>query len=156
MEDASLRIDPANTQRAGDTTASRVSLESPNIHGLKRSADGSVKASGPTNNGHVGSMPHKRNKSMESSSRIGAVRATLSVHSRVQMWLTQYAAFRTIKNTTLVRHGEGSKWLGTPITRGIRRTNLAAWLAEFGARKRSTNLPIAHSSRTPTKTECYV
>lgn len=70
------RIDTTNAPRAGDTTASPMSLDSPVTHGSKRTADGTIKGAGLSVDAPVAATSgHKRNKSTESGSnpRIGEV-----------------------------------------------------------------------------------
>ncbi|KAF2639470.1 hypothetical protein P280DRAFT_37958 [Massarina eburnea CBS 473.64] len=78
-QDAAPRIDAANAPRTGDTAASpmSMSLESPMTQGFKRTADGSVKGSGPPIARPVAPpRGHKRTKSTETS-RIGELSAQL-------------------------------------------------------------------------------
>jgi hypothetical protein len=73
--DDALRVDAVDVQRTGNTAASPVSLDSPTTQGLKRTADGSLKGCGSLVKASAApSMSHKRNKSIESSGRIGQVR----------------------------------------------------------------------------------
>ena len=73
-------VDAVDVQRTGNTAASPVALDFTTTQGLKRTADGSLKGPGSSVKAPAApSVSHKRNKSVESSGRIGQVRDNSSV-----------------------------------------------------------------------------
>lgn len=110
------RDDTASPTRAGNTTASPMLPDAPlHAQGCKRTASGLVK--GPDGlNVRDPAMPqgHKRTKSSElGPNRIGEVSSAVGPSSC--SWLMYDAAFRTAQDAALLRHDEGSEWLGEAV-----------------------------------------
>lgn len=138
-----IDIPAANAPQTGHTTASSVPPVSPTSQGFKRGADGLVKGDMTATSLKERTFAHKRTKSMDthSSTRIGEV---CSDRSRHILWLANaYTAFRTTQDSSLVRHGEGTEWLGETVARGIGRKSIATWIAQLCAGRVSNQLWFA-------------